>query len=146
MNKIAEYPEPQAAVKQEPARRKYLSVGLAAAASVTVASLAVGVLLLSGTFTNNNTTIPDNATTQSASTDAEQVITQLGTHMLLPESEHPVVASIKDVEKLQESSAFYKNAENGDRLIVFPQTKKAVIFSTDDNIIVNSGLVVDTNN
>lgn len=63
--------------------------------------------------------------------------------MLLPEEE-PVVATIIDSAFLATQSAFYAQAQNGDKLVIYPQAQKAFVYSPERNIIVNSGpLVLD---
>lgn len=73
--------------------------------------------------------------------EVKQVLDQLGKLTLLPEEE-PVMATIIDAQYLATQSAFYQKSENGDKLVVFPQAKKAFIFSPSRNIIVNSGPLI----
>lgn len=70
------------------------------------------------------------------------VLEQLGKLTLLPDEE-PVMATIIDAGYLATQSAFYEQSENGDKLVVFPTAKKAIIYSPARNIIVNSGPVID---
>ena len=70
------------------------------------------------------------------------VLEQLGKLTLLPDEE-PVMATIIDAAYLATQSAFYEQSENGDKLVVFPKAKKAIIYSPSRNIIVNSGPVID---
>jgi hypothetical protein len=75
----------------------------------------------------------------------EQVLEALGKLALLP-SEEPVIATITDVDSLASQSAFYLKAQNGDKLVVFPQAQQAYIYSPARNIIVNVGpLIIEGN-
>jgi hypothetical protein len=56
---------------------------------------------------------------------------------LLP-SEMPTVATVKDITKLQ-GQEFFRNAKNGDRLLVFSVAKIAIIYRQKDHSIVNFG-------
>lgn len=47
----------------------------------------------------------------------------------------PTVATIVDVEKLQEQNPFYEKAVNGDYLIVTPT--RAILYREEDNIILD---------
>jgi hypothetical protein len=52
------------------------------------------------------------------------------------------MATIIDANFLATQSAFYLNSQNGDKVIVFPEARKAFIYSVDRNIIVNSGPLI----
>lgn len=73
-----------------------------------------------------------------AKREVENVLAALGKLAILPEEE-PVVATITDASVLATESAFYKNAENGDKLVVFPTAQQAFIYSPSRNKIVNVG-------
>ena len=136
------HPAPQTkSIKKQ--KRKF--VWPIAAGVATAVVLTAGAVAITAGFSPDKDTEPTaDVAGESASNDSQRILDMLEQHMILPEDDKPVMASIKDVSKLKEDSNFYKNAENGDRLIVFPGSKRAIIFSTDDNIIVNAGLVVDT--
>jgi len=76
-----------------------------------------------------------------AKKEVDQITTGLAKLTLLPK-EDPVVATIVDSKFLATQSAFYQNAENGDKLVVYPKAQKAYIFSPAKNIIVNAGPLV----
>lgn len=71
----------------------------------------------------------------------EETIAAASKLILLPEGEVPLVATIVDVNSLKVEQAFYKDAQNGDRLLLFGESLKAVLYSPDRNIIVNVGPV-----
>lgn len=80
-----------------------------------------------------------------AKKEVQAVVQKLGKLTILPEEE-PVVATIIDAPFLATQSAFYQKAENGDKLVVYPQAQKAYVYSPGRNIIVNAGpLVLDQN-
>jgi len=58
----------------------------------------------------------------------------------LPKDEAPTIATITDKEKLKDQP-FFANAQNGDKVIIYTKSKKAIIYRPSDNIIVNSGPV-----
>lgn len=60
---------------------------------------------------------------------------KLGAIMLLPE-ENPTVATIIDADALRtENDAFYKNAQNGDKLVIY--TQQAILFREEENKVIN---------
>lgn len=58
--------------------------------------------------------------------------------MVVP-NETPIIATINDADVLTKEQLFYSGSKNGDKLIIFPQAQKAVIYSPGRNVIVNSG-------
>ena len=56
--------------------------------------------------------------------------------VVLPEGEEPVVATVTDKEKLKDQPVFEK-AENGDKILIFANAKKAYIYSPSKNVIVD---------
>ena len=58
--------------------------------------------------------------------------------MTLPSDETPTLMTVTDKDKLK-SQAFFKDAENGDLLLIFPQAKKAIIYRESANKIINAG-------
>lgn len=59
--------------------------------------------------------------------------------ILLPENESPVVATIVNSAKLAETQPFYKGSQDGDKLLIFPESEKALIYSPARNILVSVG-------
>lgn len=83
-----------------------------------------------------------NIAAEASRKQTEEVLGKIGKLMILPKDKKPVVATINDVEKLSTTQDFYREAHNGDRLVIFPASKKAIIYDEDDNRIVNVGPIV----
>lgn len=66
----------------------------------------------------------------------EEVVKALSRHILLPEGT-PQIAEVKDVTKLRETQAFFKNAENGDIVVVYETT--IFVYRPSKDIVVASG-------
>jgi len=73
-----------------------------------------------------------------AGTETVSVIEAVAQLMELPQGESPAVATIKDKERLADQP-FFQRAENGDKLLVYPQAGKAILYrpSTDKIIDVS---------
>jgi len=56
--------------------------------------------------------------------------------VVLPSGEEPVVATVTDKEKLKDQPVFEK-AENGDKILIYSQAKKAYIYSPEKNVVVD---------
>jgi hypothetical protein len=61
----------------------------------------------------------------------------------VPKDETPVLATVSDKTKLKDQP-FFKDAENGDAILIFPQAKKAIIYREKTDFIVNSGPIAIT--
>jgi hypothetical protein len=70
----------------------------------------------------------------------QKVLAQLKKIMLLPEDITPTMAIITDIEVLKKQQpAFFTNAKNNDRLIIYPE--QAIIFDATANKIIKVGPV-----
>lgn len=70
-----------------------------------------------------------------------RTVAAVSTLLVLPEDETPLVATIVDAAALQEEQSFYQGAENGDQLLIYGQSLRAILYSPERNIIVNVGPV-----
>ncbi len=68
----------------------------------------------------------------------DDVKSKVGKLIILPDEE-PVVASIENVKELKKTQPFYVNVSNGDWLLVFQESKRAIIYSPERDILVNVG-------
>ena len=72
------------------------------------------------------------------------LLDQVKKHMLLPDDEQPTIATLTDVDELKRQQPCFEKASNGDKVIVYANSQKAIIYSPDKDVIVNVGaLLVD---
>lgn len=65
----------------------------------------------------------------------ENTLSDLKEIMLLPD-EQPTIATLVDIDALKEENPeFYKNAKNGDLLVIY--SEKAILFREDEKRIIN---------
>jgi len=67
-----------------------------------------------------------------------RLLQSVGKLMIIP-NEQPVVATINQADVLTKEQPFYAGSQNGDKLLIFPKSQKAIIYSPSRNVIVNSG-------
>lgn len=65
----------------------------------------------------------------------QTVLEQVSKIVELPEGEIPTITTVTDVNKLS-SQPFFKNAKNGDRVLVFTKSGKAIIYRPEANKII----------
>lgn len=82
-------------------------------------------------------------TDKEAEKETAILVTQLKKIMEVPD-ETPVIATVTDKDNLKSQQAFFAQAENGDKLIVFQEAKKAILFRPSIGKIVESGPLIVT--
>jgi len=70
----------------------------------------------------------------------EKIISDLREIILLP-SEKPTIYTIEDPIPLMQSQPFFAGSQEGDKLLIFTQIAKAIVYSPDREVIVNIGPV-----
>lgn len=75
-----------------------------------------------------------------AQAEVDMLISEVGKLLALPADEKPTVATITDVEKLKEQ-VFFKNAANGDKVLIYTKSKKAILYRPSEKKIVEVGAV-----
>lgn len=81
---------------------------------------------------------PEERAQTKSDRDTAMLVRRVSRIALLP-NEVPVVFVVTDVEVLKKEQQFFTGAQNGDKLLVFPQAAKAVIYNFKKNMIVNMG-------
>ncbi len=79
---------------------------------------------------------------QVAEEEAKVLKDKVSKLMQLPD-EKPTVATISDISKLKDQP-FFDGAKNGDKVLIFTEARKAVIYREDQNKIINSGPIAVT--
>ncbi len=87
-------------------------------------------------YQNLNTII--NNPNKAAQEDINQTLTKIGKFMLLPAKEQPTLATVVDASKLK-TQPFFANAKNGDRVILYVNSKLAILYRPSENKIINVG-------
>ncbi len=102
---------------------------------ITVASLAAAGYF----YYENNKIKNDPAALQKLQNkEADNLKAKVSKLINLQSGEQPVVATIQDKTKLKDQP-FFSGAENGDKLLIFTNAKKAIIYRESANKIINVG-------
>lgn len=76
-----------------------------------------------------------NNPTLAAKEEASEITAKLAKLMVLPAKEEPNVVTVLDKNKLKDQE-FFKKAENGDKVIVYTASKKAILYRPSINKII----------
>lgn len=71
---------------------------------------------------------------EAAQAEADRTKSEVAALIELP-GETPTIATVVDVDKLKEQQ-FFANAENGDKVLIFPEAKKAILYRPSTKKIV----------
>ena len=72
---------------------------------------------------------------EAAQKELYKVIAQVSKLIVLPEGETPTLATVSDPSKLQNQS-FFAKAKAGDKVLIYANAKKAVLYNPESNKIV----------
>lgn len=73
---------------------------------------------------------------ERAAQEAQDVVMLVAQLMVLPEGETPTVATISNPEQLKDQP-FFANAKKGDRVLIYTQASKAILYDPVAHKIVN---------
>lgn len=78
-------------------------------------------------------------TSAATQSEIQKLVEEVGKLIELPD-ENPTVATVSDTEKLKEQ-VFFANAETGDKVLIFTEAKKAILYRPSTNKVVEVGPV-----
>lgn len=73
--------------------------------------------------------------------ESRALVAQIGRLIALPENEEPTIAIVSDPELLK-SQPFFANSKKGDRLLIYPNAKKAILYDPEVDKIIEVAPVV----
>jgi len=73
--------------------------------------------------------------TQAATEDIKTIVTKVGALYELPKGEEPTLATVTDKRKLIDQ-AFFARAENGDKMLIYTNAKKIILYRPSINKII----------
>ena len=74
---------------------------------------------------------------QLAQEEATAVVERVGKLIVLPEGEQPTVATVTDPERLRDQP-FFAKAKRGDKVLIYTNAKKAILYDPVGNKIVEA--------
>lgn len=78
--------------------------------------------------------------TKSTFNESAELIKKVDKLIKLPDGENPTIATVSDVTKLK-NQPFFANAKNGDKVLIFTKSKKAILYDPVSNRILESQAV-----
>lgn len=111
--------------------------GMPPATKVALALMAVvllGAVGSAGYFYKQLAEVKKNPN-KVAQDEVAATLAAVGKLIVLPEGEQPTLATVSDLEKLKDQ-AFFASAKVGDKVLIYTNAKKAILYSPTENKIV----------
>jgi hypothetical protein len=70
-----------------------------------------------------------------AQEEVKSLVTKVGKLIVLPEGEEPTVATVTDPNLLKDQP-FFANAKTGDKVLIYTNARKAVLYNPEENKII----------
>ncbi len=72
--------------------------------------------------------------------EIDALVVEVGKLIALPSDEKPTVATVTDLDKVKDQP-FFKNAKNGDKVLIYTNAKKAILYRPGEKRIIEVGAV-----
>lgn len=135
---VVEQPSPGPALpiedKRSSPRKQWLILGVA---FVILVMVATGGYLAYRAYAT-----PDDAndiSSEQAAKETQALLERVGTLILLPADETPVIYEVNDPAILISQQPFFAGAAQGDKLIIYPNAVKAILYSPSKHVLINVG-------
>jgi len=101
---------------------------------VVIPLVAIIAVLVAGYFYKQFSDLKKNPN-MVAEREVASLVAKVSRLALLPEGETPTVATVSDPEALKDQ-AFFAQAVKGDKVLIYAQAKKAILYSVSMNKII----------
>ncbi len=72
--------------------------------------------------------------------EVDALVKKVGALIELPKNEKPTVATVTDIDKVKDQP-FFKNAKNGDKVLIYTNARKAILYRPSEDRIIEVGAV-----
>ncbi|MCL4353136.1 hypothetical protein M1615_01535 [Patescibacteria group bacterium] len=73
---------------------------------------------------------------EAARLEKQAILPKLSRLIKLPEGEQPLIATVVHASKLRQEP-FFKDARNGDKIVIYMKARKAILYRPGENKIIN---------
>ena len=80
---------------------------------------------------------PMKAQKEQIERETNKVVRKVSKLMILPEDEMPSLVTVSNKEEINENQEFFKLTEDGDKMLIYRQARKAILYRPKSNRIVN---------
>jgi hypothetical protein len=102
---------------------------------VVVLIFTVGLLAYKYDQANKEATRLSANPQEAARKEVQELAEKVGKLMVVPTNETPTLATVSDASKLK-NQAFFTKAQNGDKVLIYTQAKRAILYRPSTNKII----------
>jgi hypothetical protein len=102
---------------------------------VVIPVIAVIAVIIAGYFYYQIRVFKNNPE-MIAQKEVTSLVAKIGKLVVLPTGETPTVATVSDPEALKDQT-FFTNAQKGDKVLIYAEAKKAILYSVTLNKIID---------
>lgn len=102
--------------------------------------IVLGALAAAGYFYMKYQSTQNMVAGAQSTEELDQIVKKVAKLIEVPEDEQATLATVSDVTKLN-GQPFFKNAQNGDKVLIYEQSKKAILYRPETNKIIEVGPV-----
>ncbi|GHU06699.1 hypothetical protein FACS189431_0010 [Alphaproteobacteria bacterium] len=128
-------------MERKPQKKVNMKIIITAVVVIVIAVMAT-ILILQRNEINN---LSDPSTSSKAAEKEAAALRDRVAKLMQVPDETPTLATVQDAEKLA-GQEFFKDAKTGDKVLIFTNAKKAIIYRESDNKIINSGPIILNSN
>jgi hypothetical protein len=103
---------------------------------IALTAVLIVVILLAGFLYHLHENSLNKAKGPSSQSQINKTVNEVGKLMLLPSGEQPTLAIVNNASQYR-SVSFFKDAENGDELLVYAQAREAILYRPSINKIIS---------
>jgi hypothetical protein len=103
-------------------KKQHLIMSAVALVFLIVAGTAVSFYIKVKNLESENRKTP-----VATAEEVQNIVSEVGNLIVLPQGEVPTVATVSDVEKLRDQP-FFANAINGDKVLIYTKAGKAILY------------------
>ncbi len=111
--------------------------GFPKAGLVIVLGILVGFIVLVGYIGYKEIKSNNNKSKEAEVISTAEILNRVTMLAEVPYDEIPVIATVKDVEKLN-NQVFFSHAQNGDKLLIYNKARRAVLYRPYSNKIIET--------
>lgn len=110
----------------------------------TIFAIFILILVIGGTIfiakTKPEILGIQNQNIQADQDEIKSLLDEVSKIIVLPNGETPTIATVTELDKVKDQD-FFKNAQNGDKILIYSQSKKAYLYRESEKRIIEVGVV-----
>lgn len=81
----------------------------------------------------------------TAQKERQDLLEKVGKLMVLPTGEDPLILDVQQASALAARQPFFRNASDGDKVLIYVQAGTGILYSPSKNVVVNVGALTVQN-